>query len=245
MYISCQITVNFGRPIVPWSIIELHHEGSTFQKLFKEVKAGYFDVIPVSDELKRAKLLSTYVGVKKEALIKTSSSQCVISVCLQFGNFVKLCAELSEETQQDTMPLSNAFSVMIAAQRRLELGDNGLPFSLPEKDKKDLLYNDLIKLMIEMGIKWNDPESHGVSFLKNLRSVLWYIDGHHDTCHKKSGPPPKLFPRPVFGKAKTRPLLLKLAPDLNAWLQLPGIWVDLLVPVALAVAQDTLQNMKE
>ena len=79
---------------------------------------------------------------------------------------------------------------MAASQRRLQLGDNGLPFPEKVKDGRDRLYNDLINLMREMGVKWSDPGVFGVAFLKNLRDVLWYIDGHHDTIAAKGPPGP-------------------------------------------------------
>lgn len=54
---SMTITALLGRPIVPWSIIEVNDEDRTFEGLFETVKAGCFDVVPVSDELRRARLL--------------------------------------------------------------------------------------------------------------------------------------------------------------------------------------------
>ena len=44
------------------------------------------------------------------------------------------------------------------------------------KTNKDRLYNDLIQLM-ELGVKWNDPNAYAVPFLKKLCEILWYIDG--------------------------------------------------------------------
>jgi hypothetical protein len=92
-----------------------------------------------------------------------------------------------------TNTFPNAFSIMAASQRRLQLGDNGLPFPEKVKDGRDRLYNDLISLMREMGVKWSDPGVFGVAFLKNLRDVLWYIDGHHDTIAAKVHPVPQVF----------------------------------------------------
>ena len=42
-------------------------------------------------------------------------------------------------------------------------------------------------------MKWSDPGVFGVAFLKNLRDVLWYIDGHHDTIAAKVHPVPQVF----------------------------------------------------
>ena len=65
-----------------------------------------------------------------------------------------------------------------------------LPFVVVVKNNKDRLYNDLISLMKELGIKWNDPEAYGELFLRKLCDVSWYLDGHHHTIAEHS---PKIF----------------------------------------------------
>ena len=62
----------------------------------------------------------------------------------------------------------NALSVLITAQRQIQLGDNGVPLTIQVKTNKDELYNDLIQQMKELGVKWNDPNAYAVPFLKNL-----------------------------------------------------------------------------
>jgi hypothetical protein len=56
--------------------------------------------------------------------------------------------EQAPAQQEPEMPL-NAFSIMMASQRRL---DNGLPFRKTVKDGRDCMYNDLITLLHEMGM---------------------------------------------------------------------------------------------
>ena len=60
---------------------------------------------------------------------------------------------------------------MIAAQRRVHLGDNGLPNPKVVRDSRDCLYNDSIGFMQEMGVMWTDPQRFGVPFLDNLSNV--------------------------------------------------------------------------
>ena len=64
MYLSVQVSESLGRLIVPWTIIEFLEEGLLFGDLLSCIKAGRFSVIEVSDDLKRAKLLKTFVGNK-------------------------------------------------------------------------------------------------------------------------------------------------------------------------------------
>ena len=116
-----------------WSILEVNEDCLTFADLFEAIKAGRFEVISMSEELKKAKLSKTFVGTKTDGLMATSSNQ-TLRVCSQFGNYIRFSVDLSQEDsvgQPVTLP--NAFSIMAASQRRLQLGDNGLPF--PEKVK--------------------------------------------------------------------------------------------------------------
>ena len=80
------------------------------------------------DDLKRAVLLRTFVGAKMETLMVASSGQSVLRVCAQFGNYVKFVVELLELKDPEPVLLPNAFAIVKASQRRLQLGDNGLPF---------------------------------------------------------------------------------------------------------------------
>ena len=190
------MTAGLGRPIVPWSIVEVNDEEKTFEGLFESLKAGCFDVVPVSSDLRRAKLLKTFVGVKTDSLMIVSNAQRAATICAQFGGYVKMIVEVAD-TNNDPEPamLPNAFSILMASQRRLQLGDNGLPFPKTVKDGRDRLYNDLLILFREMGIKWNDPGVNGVPLLKCLQKVLWYIDGHHDTIAEKAPKVPAEFAR--------------------------------------------------
>ena len=194
MYVSVLVTPGLGRPLVPWTIIQVSDEQRTFEGFFQSLQAGRLDV-PVTDDLKKAKLIRTSVGAKADTpLMVTSVSQTVCGVCGQFGNYIKFIVEVSDEPepgQPDMLP--NAFSIMMASQRRLQLGDNGLPFPKVVKDSRDRLYNDLITLLRGMGISWNDPLSNGVPLLQCLQKVLWYIDGHQDTMAEKVPKIPDVF----------------------------------------------------
>ena len=56
-------------------------------------------------------------------------------------------AELEQApAQQEPEMLPNAFSIMMASQRHLQQGDNGLPFCKTVKDSRDHMYNDMSRL---------------------------------------------------------------------------------------------------
>lgn len=196
MLLSILVTVGLGRPTVPWSIIEVNDEEKTFEGLFESLQAGCFDVVPVSDDLRRARLLKTFVGVKADSLMVASNTQCAVRICSQFGGYVKMSVEINtDHPDPEPAMLPNAFSILMASQRRLQRGDDGLPFPKTVKDGRDRLYNDLLILFREMGVKWNDPEVNGVPLLMCLQKVLWYIDGHYDTIAEKAPNVPAEFAR--------------------------------------------------
>ena len=75
MLLTVQVVASLGRPLVPWSIIELNDEEVTFTVLFERIQAGSFDIIEVSDDLKRAQLSRTFVGSKRDALMTIGNDQ--------------------------------------------------------------------------------------------------------------------------------------------------------------------------
>ena len=112
---SSERKVILGKLIVPWRILEFNKEKQLFGDFFSFIKAGHFSVIEVSDDLKRAKLLKTYVGNKPDSLIVSGSDQCVIAVCSQLAVYVKFSVELPKEETDVLVSRPNAFSIMIAA----------------------------------------------------------------------------------------------------------------------------------
>ena len=89
-----------------------------------------------------------------------SANHSVCSVCEEFGKYVKFVVQVnSEEAAPSTSAGRNAFAIMTTAQRQLQEGDSGVPFSVPVKTNKDKLFNDLVCLMKELGVKWIDPNA--------------------------------------------------------------------------------------
>ena len=47
MLLSVLVALNLGRPLVPWTIVEVNGEDQTFLTLFEKLQAGCFDVVEV------------------------------------------------------------------------------------------------------------------------------------------------------------------------------------------------------
>ena len=120
-----------------------NEDGLTFVNLFEATNAGHFDVISMSEELKKSKLAKTLVGTKTDELMATSSNQ-TLRVCSQFGIYIRFAVDLHKgDSEGLPITLPNAFAITAASQRCLQLGDNGLPF--PEKVK-------IVSTMIELAL---------------------------------------------------------------------------------------------
>ena len=74
-----------------------------------KIKAGKFDCVEVTDELKRATLTQALVGSDKEKLMITSVSQSVCCVCGEFGKYFRvewskcICCAFSPKTLWGTV----------------------------------------------------------------------------------------------------------------------------------------------
>ena len=200
MFLSVSVAVTLGRRLVQWTIIDIQHNDRSFLDLFNEVKAGKFDCIKVIDQLAQATLQHVFVGKDKDKTMMTSAHHSVFSICKEFGKYVKFVVEVgggggaatSSRSVASSQP--NAFSLMAIAQRQLQNADNGVPFTISVRTSKDKLFNDLVRLMKELGVKWLDPNAFVTPFLK-LCEILWYLDSHHSTLSEHAPKVPTLFSR--------------------------------------------------
>ena len=61
------------------------------------------------------------------------------------------------------------------------MGQRSLPSLVAEpKNKEDVLRNDVIGQLSELGLKWsgNNISSAGETLVRSLTNCLWYIDGN-------------------------------------------------------------------
>ena len=83
-----------------------------------------YAVITVGSELSEYILKQCLVGPAKESMSVVSPSESMTGACTMFGSLVKFVVEMPEtNTDQDASRMSvrsNAFNVMMAAQRSLE-----------------------------------------------------------------------------------------------------------------------------
>ena len=114
MFICVQVMASLGRPIVQWSILEINEDCLTF--MFEAIKASHFEVISITEELKKSNLTETFVGTKTDGLMAMSNNQ-MLTVCSQFGSYVRISVDLPQENPVDVpVILPNYFSIMAASQ---------------------------------------------------------------------------------------------------------------------------------
>ena len=103
-----------------------------------------------------------------------------------FGPFVRLFINKTvvNEIQSNVTNANrtNAFDVMIEAQRRLSTRTVPEAHKNP-RNKKEELFNALIKFIETNEFKWTPSgisANVGVNTISTLTDVLWYIDGHYE-----------------------------------------------------------------
>jgi len=126
----------------------------------------------------------------EESLDKIEFSLYLESAVQLFGLY--LCYYMHNIIQA-TPPLPNAFSILMYNQRLLS--QPRAPEKLQVRTRKDKLYNDVIQMLDDEGLKYpaSVVSSSGRDFVKTLTEVLWYIDGHQETIKKQSFPIPDHF----------------------------------------------------
>lgn len=178
-----------GRCLVPWAVIPAQAKDS-FCDLIASIRAGKYGTIPPSSLPERPHNIETVlVGKDKTSLSIADKEMNVLEVCGVFGFFVKV---LLCELEPAPILAVNAFDILMASQKRLSMPL--LPEYIPERTKKDKLFNDLIRFVDGLGKKWPGGEvQSGKSFLTTLANVLWYIDGHHHSLESRDCKVPELF----------------------------------------------------
>ena len=190
----CNVIVrSANRTIVPWTVV-IVEPSSNFENLFSQIKSGKFSNISTSLELSLSSLDSVYIG--KDCSTANSSvdkTVNIVSVCVLFGWHIKFVVSVLEQGESSSQPvIRNAFSIMMESQRRI--CSQTLPEPVPERTKKDKLFNDLLKLAIQRGLKLPSGQiESGKRYFTTITSALWYIDGHHATLFDRGCKIPELF----------------------------------------------------
>ena len=181
-----------NKTLVPWSVVSLD-PSQTLEELFRSVQAGVFAIVKTSQELSSAVLESVYVGKEKSSLSLVQKELNAVDVCTAFGKFVKFIVSLDEPIVSCSLDVSkNAFEVMMQSQRRI--CRPSLPDPVVERTKKDKLFNDLLRLVEQKGLKFSPGQlESGKSYLTTVSSALWYVDGHHSTLSSRGCDIPELF----------------------------------------------------
>ena len=96
-----------------------------------------------------------YVGMSREQFSVVEFNHLVVSVCQMFGQFVKFIVVVSEVEEEE----------LASKSCRLDASDNEpiclkVPsFVSKEKNRKDGLYNDLVKFCSAQKVGWEEPDS--------------------------------------------------------------------------------------
>jgi len=169
-----------NKTIVPWSVISLD-PSQNFGKLFRSIQAGKYAIVKTSTDLAAAVLESSGVSVGKDksSLSLVDKDLNTVYVCTTFGHYVKFTVTLNDPGVSSSLDVSrNAFEIMMQNQHCLSKPT--LPDALVGRTKKDKLFNDLLRLVEQKGLKFSPGQlESGRSYLTTVTAALWYIDVQH------------------------------------------------------------------
>lgn len=167
--------------------MQLKEECHTFNDFFLErVKPRL--------ETSNCNLMSAYVGPQKSSLDPVDINLTVLPVLSSFGRFLRYHVEFNEDPfcTELNVPGSSGTRGSDSDQPSVRLG---MMSQVNVRNKKDLLYNDLISLFVSHNALFTEEEIkvEGKMLVTTLRDILWYIDGYHSVFAERSIPVPKLF----------------------------------------------------
>ncbi len=169
------------KTVLPWTIVQLKEQDHTFTDFFHEV-------VKPKLVLRDCRLRSAHVGPEKASLDLVDIDFQALPVINSFGRFLKYFVE--GEDDED---------VTVSELQGVSDGEPGqtmaLTFLSPivdPRNKKQILYNDLIAMFVAHKALLREDELHAFG-KKLVRDVLWYIDGHHNVFAERAIQLPPLF----------------------------------------------------
>ena len=161
----------------------------SFSSLFLRIQSGTISTIVPTEYPAKAQLDKVYVGSSRDKFNIVESSHSVVGVCTNFGSFIKFVVIVVDPEDTDLQ--------FISKQPRID-EESACSRSFPtliskEKNRKDGLYNAIVKFCSQNKLNWREPEKYGKQFIQDLCNLLWYIDGHHSVLSSQSCPIPLLF----------------------------------------------------
>ena len=136
-----------------------------------------------------------WIGKEKSSLSRVDTTLNVSEVCRSIGQFVKLVVSVGSSGGSSlTVSTQNAFTVMMCSQRARAACQPSLPQLISERTKKDRLFNDIVKMLDQKGLKFSSGQiDSGKSYITTLTSALWYIYQHHRTLASRGCHVPDVF----------------------------------------------------
>ena len=192
----CVVLGRYSKGLYPWKITAVHISTSL---------RGYYHNILESQiqstssvAAKNFRLTKGYLGKSKEALDLVDLELDVCEAVGAFGSYIKYVVD--DDEKEESVPVASpttntAFSVLMSSQRALCLRKLPSRVLREKKTKKEMLYNDIIAVLENHGIKWKSSEvdGSGVHLVSSLTECLWYIDGHHHVFMNQACHIPEVF----------------------------------------------------
>ena len=151
--------------LVPWSVVCLD-PSQTLEELFRLIKSGKFVIIKTSPELSLAVLQSVCVGKDRSSQSLVQKELNAVDICTAFGLYIRFIVSLDEPKTSAEDISRNAYEIMMQNQCCICAQAPSLPDAVVERTKKDKLFNDLLRVVEEKGLKLSSRQ------LESCRSYL-------------------------------------------------------------------------
>ena len=162
------------------------------------IRGYYHDALEKNLKKPNLRLCKGYLGKSRESLDLIDLDINLQEAVESFGAFIKYVVEdglVGGTTPLIEQCINNAFTVLMDSQRLHCQRRCPSKIEKEKKTKKDIMYNDIISLFEEHGLKWKSSEvaGVGVSLAQALTECLWYIDGHHSAFDDQGCKIPNIF----------------------------------------------------
>ena len=187
----CMYNRSVNKTLFPWKFLSVDEaEISVKQHFERKVFQEIQNVENLPNELK---VESAFFGRSKDSLDRIELSLVLETAASLFGPFLKYHVHVPD--RPPLIPTVNAFSVLMYNSQLLSRPRLPPTCSVMEHNKKDWLYNDVLKMLEENNVAFSGGEvkTSGQAFLRAIVDCLWDSNGHHDALKKQNCPIPERF----------------------------------------------------
>lgn len=164
--------INGYKFLMPWTITNFNESFSVLE-FFNETVKPRLDV--------ECLLLSALVGQERHTLVLVDVNLPLFAIVPEFGRYLQYKVQSTDDGVATATGIDESFSL-------------SLPEPMRERNRKDVLYNQIISFFNSSSVGWlQDEIALANKLLITLRDIFWHIDGHFHVFDRVKKPIPSIF----------------------------------------------------